>query len=473
MSFNLFQKKTVVGVSVSPENGLEVAQIDYENKIVLKYSSRQLAYDNVTRNIVDMDLFKQTLSELMEELSIPKGSEIVLNIPPVAFKVADYPASLNEQQITSVLEEEFLEHPLFKTDEPNIDMLALPNSTMQTHKIACVAAQKTTLIEIAMQIKDLGYTLLTIDSNVNSVLNALMYNERVNANNDSTWLLLLVESSVCRIIPMQGKNYVGCFEENLSIGEVLGDAENYSTVVSAVNPIIKNIPAQFLYVVSNTSIISAKILADKLTYNAPIIHQEANCYNGELFLEIADTVDESAAKFMSLGVIGAAINRDFAKYSNANFNLFNKALGNVYLMEQPPEIYFAGKNWILSLQNMIIASIAVAVPVILAVIIALTLLNQAKAIETSKISSLKSKIANINRVLKENEQVSSEMFDEGDEIRLGLAHNKNIYQYYTIVGTEIPQKVWLTRLDFGEKITIEGQGDNLESIYSFFRNIKD
>ena len=65
------------------------------------------------------------------------------------------------------------------------------------------------------------------------------------------------------------------------------------------------------------------------------------------------------------------------------------------------------------------------------------------------------------------------MFDEGDEIRLGIAHNKNIYQYYTIVGTEIPQKVWLTYLKLSDKTTIEGQADNLESIYAFFRNIKD
>ena len=65
------------------------------------------------------------------------------------------------------------------------------------------------------------------------------------------------------------------------------------------------------------------------------------------------------------------------------------------------------------------------------------------------------------------------MFDEGDEIRIGLEHNKGIYSYYTIVGTEIPKKLWLTRLKLSEKTTIEGQADNLESVYAFFRSIKD
>ena len=65
------------------------------------------------------------------------------------------------------------------------------------------------------------------------------------------------------------------------------------------------------------------------------------------------------------------------------------------------------------------------------------------------------------------------MFDEGSEIRIGLGHNKNIYSYYTIVGTEIPKKLWLTRLKLSDKTTIEGQADNLESVYAFFRSIKD
>ena len=79
----------------------------------------------------------------------------------------------------------------------------------------------------------------------------------------------------------------------------------------------------------------------------------------------------------------------------------------------------------------------------------------------------------MNKFLKDNEDVSSDLFDEGDEIRAGLEHNKNIYSYYTIIGTEIPKKLWLTHVKFSDKTTIEGQADNLESVYAFFRSIKD
>ena len=91
----------------------------------------------------------------------------------------------------------------------------------------------------------------------------------------------------------------------------------------------------------------------------------------------------------------------------------------------------------------------------------------------AEVEELDNKVNQIEQYLKANESISTELFDEGDEIRGGLEHNKNIYSYYTIVGTEIPKKLWLTHLKLGDKTTIEGQADNLESVYAFFRSIKD
>ena len=133
---------------------------------------------------------------------------------------------------------------------------------MQFYKIAYTAAQKQMLIEIALGIKDMGYKLVGIDTSVNSVLNALMYKQRVDVSIDS-WVLLIVDSYCCTIITMNGKNYVDTYEERISIGQVLDDAENYSTVVGTVTPILKNLPSKYLCVVSKTNIISAEVLASK------------------------------------------------------------------------------------------------------------------------------------------------------------------------------------------------------------------
>ena len=468
----LLKKSSIVGVSVTPEVGLEVAQIDFATQTVLKYGIRQLEYDASRREIADLDLFKEALQDLFFELQIPKGTEVVLNIPTVAFKTNDYPAALDEAQISNAIEEELADHYIFKTVEPAVSAVRLPNASMQFYKIAYTAAQKQMLIEIALGIKDMGYKLVGIDTSVNSVLNALMYKQRVDVSIDS-WVLLIVDSYCCTIITMNGKNYVDTYEERISIGQVLDDAENYSTVVGTVTPILKNLPSKYLCVVSKTNIISAEVLASKLSYTAPIIHQEANCFSKEAFLELGPEVDEKFANIVSLDIIGAAIYKDFEQYSDAHFNLFNKSLGDIYTSEQPPEIMLAGRTIVLTPQLLIFAFVVVAIVIILPTVGALLYYANLISTQQNKMAELNQKVQEINQFLKDNENVSSDLFDEGDEIRLGLAHNKNIYSYYTIVGTEIPKKLWLTHLKLSDKTTIEGQADNLESVYAFFRSIKD
>ncbi len=469
----LFKKSIVVGVSVTPEIGLEVAQIDFATRTVLKYANRPLEYDINRRDIADLDIFKETLKDVMDELAIPKGASIVLNLPTVVFKVNDYPAALDEAQVSNAIEEELSEHPFFQNTDPCSSATVLPNSTIQFNKVAYTAAQRATIVEVVMAIKDLGYKTLAIDTSVNSTLNALMLKERVNTEGDVSWVLLLVENNCCRILPMNGRNYVDAFEERISIGEVLGDAENYSTVISAVSPLLKNLPSQYLCVVSKTNIISAEILASKLSYPAPIIHQEANSFSNEAFMDISPDVDESLAPIISLDIIGAAVYQDFLPYSSAHFNLFNKSLGDIYLEEQPPEFTIAGHRIVLSIENLIKIFIVLAILIAIPALIAFFILNKNIKTEQDTIADLDAKIQQITKFLKDNESVSSDLFDEGDEIRVGLEHNKNIYSYYTIIGTEIPKKLWLTHIKFGDKTTIEGQADNLESVYAFFRSIKD
>ena len=472
MLFNI-KKKVVVGIAVTPELGLEVAQIDFETRKVLKYGVKHIAYDNNRKEIADLDFFKEALQELFFELSIPKGSEVALTLPASVFKVTDYPASLSEEQVGSVIEEELNEHFLFRENEPCYSAVKLPNSTIQSNKIIYTASSKTMLIELVMQIKELGGNLIGIDTSVNASLNSLIYNDRVNVSPDSSWVLLLVENTACHILLMQGRNYVDSYEELIGIGEVLGDEENYSTVISAVQPILKNIPSQCLYVVSKTSIISAKVLADKLSYNAQIIHQEANLFAPESFLEITEDVDSQLAKSMSLDVIGASIFRDFESFSTARINLFNSSLGYVYEIEQPPTLKLGTYTLKMSLENMIKASITISVPFIILIIILISFLSVTIKTKDTEIQKIQTQISDIQKKLDKHKDISAEVFDEGDEIRMGLVHNKTIFSYYQIVGTEIPKKLWLTSLTLGKYITIEGQADNLESIYSFFRNIKD
>ena len=149
-------KKSVIGVSVSPEFGLEIAQVDYSSQTILKYGRKSVEYSVVKREIVDLDVFKETLQDLLEEMAIPKGTEIVLNMPTVSFKVTDFPSALEPMQIESAIEEDLYENPYLKNYEPCYDY-TLVNPSLQFNKYAYTAIQKSTIIELLMSIKEMGY----------------------------------------------------------------------------------------------------------------------------------------------------------------------------------------------------------------------------------------------------------------------------------------------------------------------------
>lgn len=470
----LFKKSSIVGVSVTPEVGLEVTEIDYETKTVLKYGCKPLDYNANSRQVADMDLFKETLEELFASLQISKSSQIVLNIPAVTFKVSEFPAMMDQVETTNAITESLLANPIFENEELCYSAVRLPSSSMQFNRIAYTAAKHNVIYEMVFAIYDLGYKVYAIDTSVSSTLNALDYIGRLrNIDVDTNWVLMVVENNTCRVMPMNGHEIVDVYEEKISIGEVLGDAENYATVLNAALPVLRNTPSKYLYVVSKTNVISAEILAGKIQYSAPIIHQEANVYSKEAFIEAAPSVDPDLVKSISLDAIGSAIRRDIEPIKPSSLNLYNETLGDLYTMYQPPKLNLFGREIVFTNELLIKLFVTLLIILLIATICALSFINGTIKTKKEEQSKILEEIAAIDRYLEENKNLSSDEFDEGDEIKMGLVRNKAIYSYYTVVGTEIPKKLWLTHLKLGPEVVIEGQADNLESVYSFFRNIKD
>ena len=473
----LFKKSVVVGVSLTPERGLEVAQIDFATRSLLKYASAPVDYYNInTREINDLDSFRESLQSLLMRLDIPKGAELVISLPAGDFRVNEYSQVLDEVQLTNSIEEELGEYYLFKDEDPNFSAAILPTSTEETKQVAYEAVSKGMLIEIALMVYDMGYKLKAIDTNISSTVNALAYidtERRSKTDNETNWVLLTVDDVSCHVVSMLGDVYLDAYEERVSIGEILDDADNYSSVLMAVEPILMNLPSQYLYVVSKTNVISAETLANKLEYGTSKLYKEANKYATEEFLNYAGVVDESVAKMISLDVIGAAIYGEMSQYMPVNFNLFNRALGEAYAMHQPPEIVIGKYRIVLSDENLFKAFLALLALIILALLI-FFIVNQGKVSTLDKQKkSLNEQIAPLQSKVNQYGYLLNANFDETKEIQNGLEHNKSIYSYYKIVGTEIPRKLWLTELRLGDKVAIEGQADNLESVYGFFRSIKD
>lgn len=467
-----FKKKTFIGVAVTPENGLEVAQVDFDTRCVLKYVNAPLVYDSRQRIITDLDTFKETLLDLLMAVGAPAGSEIAVSIPSVVFKINNYPANYDEQYLYSVIEEDLSNHTLFKNDRPGIALCGLKSESIQFNNIAYSAVQQQLLIEIACIIKELGHKLIAIDTSVTTSLNALFYSGRIEPI-VANWLVLTIDNNACRILSMHDHNLIDFFEEIITIGEVLGDEENYSIVKEAINPLLSKLPAKCLYVVSKTNIIQAEKLAEMLDFKGQIIYQEGNCFNTVPHIDIAPEIEESLGKRVSFDVIGAAIYSSFESFSLVQFNLFNESLGYIYTQEQPPTIKIGQNTIKLTTENLIKIFMALSIVVVLVVVLSTAILTTLTKQNKEKIDQITQEIAKISAFIKKNKEVSSNIFDENDEIRTGLVTNKLIYSYFTIIGTETPKKLWLTKLDLGDYVTIEGQADNLESIFSFSKNIKE
>ena len=128
---------------------------------------------------------------------------------------------------------------------------------------------------------------------------------------------------------------------------------------------------------------------------------------------------------------------------------------------------------VLTNEKLILFFILYAIFLVVLIILLGGLYTTDKITKQNSINDMQQQIRDITQYIEMHKDISAESFDEGDEIRMGLVHNKGIYSCYTIMGTDIPEKLWLTHLALGNKTIIEGQADNIESIYGFYRNIKD
>ncbi|MCQ2738876.1 MAG: hypothetical protein MJ237_01470 [bacterium] len=466
----LLGKKMVVGVSVTPEVGIEVAQIDYATRRVLNYVSREFKYDCKNPNTFDLDIFKDTLYDLFTDMQVPIGSEIVLNLPTTLFRIKDWPASMDGTQLLNNIEDEINDSPQFH-DLPGSAIYShayLPNSTMQFNKIALTAADMNLVSEIALQLIEMKYKPLAIDVSVNSTLNALIYSGQLEVPDGASWVMVLIEGAYVRIFQMLGKNYIDCYEEKINISPVFDDAENCAAVVNAINPILAKIPSSLLYIVSKTGVMSANTIATKVSYASQIAYLDAITSNQQ-FIQIVPEIPEEYARKISLDVIGAAIYRNNVKYSRTNLNLFNQMLGDIWLSQTPPVI--CGIEF--SVDNAKKVGVVAAIIILLMVGVAFVFLSRLINQHQQELDNIQREITSIEAFLKENEGISTEKFSPTEAINDGVSSNTDIYRYYQIVGTEIPTKLWLTKLKFSDTISIEGQADNLECVYGFYRNIKD
>ncbi len=461
-------KKKIIAVAITADRGLEVAEMDYAAGTILKYAHRDLDVVTLKSVIPDMDVFKELLSECLLEIGAPKGSSIVLSLPTVAMGIGNYMTSQSDESIVQLVSNDLTEKDLvFRDDDPLVVTTGL-SVTIQSKIVAYTAAVYSVIQEASRIIVDLGYKIQAIDVSVTSVLRALLHSGKAQAQQDATWLMLLVDNHAARLLALNGTNLVEYKEEQL-VYDYADTASNCDMVASTMASYIEKLPAKYLFVVSRTDAVSAEMLSSKIKYNNPIIFLEANGFSKEEFIE-APALDPAEVRHISLDLIGACLYDE----SSLHFNLFCDELGDVYWSQQPPQFKLNGKTIAVTNELLTKWCIILLLLILVPVGFAYVYFNNEYNTISADYEAAKDKLKKTEeQITKYESLVSTDVFSEQDEVRIGLVKNTAFYNYIDLLGRDTPSKLWLTSVIIDNYVKIEGRSGNIESIYTFFRNIKD
>jgi len=464
--------RVCVGISVSPNIGIEMIEINSNTSTITKYTNRPLEFDYAKREIIDFDLFKEAVAEMFEELGISLKSNVVLNLPNIYFGLTTLPANIPTEATTNAVISSAEQSYIFKRAEPAVNWINLSKENEENQKIAFCAIQQTMLIEITEVFKSLGCNLIAIETSVASMLKALNYTgisyEQVKSG--QTWNLITVNSVSYSITTINNKTIVDYYEEPLALKSFVGD-DIYNAIVTSVNTNLTPNSSQNCIIISETDLVSAEVLSMKLPQQFNYSFVECNKYSESEILQTELTVLPTLAPKITLQAIGAGI-YNFSDYP-IKFNLLGQDLSGSFSTDNVPKIQF--RNTEIELNPVFLKVLAgiLGVILILPVLLGMLIFNQLNNMQQETFSTLKTELDKQKIELKKYEKLRTEsIFNESTEINLGMALNKEKILEYSFLGINLPKKLWLTSLKIKQGLTIKGGSKDIESIYEFYRNLR-
>lgn len=467
-----------VYLSVTPGVGLELIQLDLSSRSVKNYAFRPLDYDEANRKIADMEDFRRAVTELFAELAIPPKSSIILNLPMVLFGNTTLNLLLADDAITEALTSEVEQSYIFKRYDPVISWVDAPTGQSgDSRKLFYSAIQKNVIEDIKNTLSELGYTLAGVEISLTSVLKALAFSglAEEQMKDGISWNLMLVSPNGYSICSMVGKNIIDYYEEPLAIKSFEGD-EIYNAISASAQITLMSYPANYLYVVSETDLVSAELLAKRIPADCRVNFLENNSFKKQDAIPVSLEVLEETAHKISLEAIGIAVGNAVNMPIKFNF-MASTGESDVDNPDEPVHVVLGSTEFDIS------PSVATKVSVLIAIVIMIPALaaffgipmiqNQKQA----QLDDVNSKLEQTNAEIKkiQDAQNKSNDFDVNSEIKRVLGNNRAKLMAYTALGESVPKNLWVTYFvakDDG-KIDIKGEAKNVEDIYLFFRNMKD
>lgn len=471
--------KDTVYLSVTPGVGLELIQLDISSRTVKNYAYRPLEYNESLRELVDIEAFKNAVTELFAELKINIKSNVVLNLPMVLFGGKELPLLLADDAVTEALTSEVEQSYIFKRYEPVISWIDANNSQSgDMRKLFYSAIQKNTIDDIKNALTELGATLSGVEMSLTSILKALAFSglaeEQMKEN--ISWNLMLITQSGYSICSMIGKNIVDYYEEPLAIKSFEGD-EIYNAINASAQITLMSYPANYLSVISETDMVSAELLSKRLQTDGIVNFWENNSFKKQDALPVSLEVLEETAHKISLEAIGIAVGSNVNMPVKFNFLSGSASEGAIDDPNEPVHVVLGTTEFDISPNAARNVALAAAVVLLIPAIIAFMVVPMVAKQKQTLLDDVNAKLQQTDAEIKrlQEEQNKQNDFDVNAEIKKVLGNNRSKLMAYTALGESVPKKLWVTYFvakDDG-KFDIKGDSSNVEDIYLFFRNMKD
>lgn len=469
--------KITVGVAMSPGIGLEMIEINPKTKTIEKYACKQLDYDYSKREIADYDRFREVLIELFDELKISRKSNIVLTLPSVHYGLISLPTALGDDGVTSALVSKVEQASyIFKRQDPVISWVdAYPAGDKDNREVLYGAIQQAALDEINAACVEIGCTLVAIETAQNSLLKTLDFNNLAEEHMapNTTWNLMVINPNSYSMITLNGKSVIEYREEPLALRSFVGD-EIYEAIMSSAQLTLQTIPSNYLYIVSETDMVSAEVLSMKIPFDGNIKFLESNKYVQNPLMQASYNILPNQVLKITPEVIGSGIY--LLSQFPFKFNLLGKGHEEMAsLQEAAPKIRVG--NTEIELTSAFVKKIAVIAALVLLIPagIMFAIMNKLNAMNQDTLNQINAQLEADKAELANYEDIDKkDTFDSKLEINNVQSINRTKLIYYTAIGANIPPNTWLIYLKiFGDrKIDIIGRATNVENVYTFYKNMK-
>ena len=459
--------KINIGVSVSPTVGLEMIVVDPVQHKVMKYAQRSLGYNFSSREIEDYVEFKNTLSDLFNELKIdPKTANVVLNLPNVTFGHAFLPTVLDDEGVTGALVSKVEENYLFKKNVPVVSWAEVKENNTTEKRYVLYAALQEGVVEAVKQIfADLGATLVAIENTYSSLIKTLEYTGLTKdfATSPGSWNILLVSQNSYAVFSLLNYSVIEYYEDPLAIKSFSND-EVYVAVSQAASAVLEKFPSDKLLIISESNDVSAEILAIQMKQPGDVMFLECNQYAKTPVMDVDLTILPHYVKAITPEAIATGV------YRARDFGLKLNFLKQTDV-KAPDTIDVFG--FALTYEQMLIYSAIIGVAIIAICFLCSTALGSYTKNLDAKKSDLEQEAAAKQTELAELKKDNSKI----DIYTAAKTIDKNMLNkvlYYNAIGADIPTHVWLTNFyaDSDGAYGIAGGTTSVDEVYLFFRNIK-